>query len=211
MATSERPPSDPSKKREMRPISLPSTLKEGRVYKIAAFSVLALFVWVFLKEVRRVKNSPINSWSQDLTADCGVVLTGGANRLKEGLDLLNQKSILKLIISGVHPKAQLREIYPQLPYYGSVNENDIILEKRSLTTFGNAQQSLALVEALRCRDIVLITSQIHLYRSLATFKASFPEGFPIHGRAVPAGRSETGLVEVSIEALKSLFYSLWAY
>ncbi|MGE3974799.1 MAG: YdcF family protein [Bdellovibrionales bacterium] len=153
----------------------------------------------------------MSSWTQDSSADCGVVLTGGANRLKEGLDLLNQRAILKLIISGVHPRAQLREIFPQLSFYGSINENDIILEKRSLTTFGNAQQSLALVEALRCRDIVLITSQIHIHRALQTFKASFPQNFPIYERAVAPGRGESGFTEVGLEALKSLFYSLWAY
>jgi uncharacterized SAM-binding protein YcdF (DUF218 family) len=182
-----------------------------RVLKIAILVLVSLFAMAFAREFEDVRKSQINSWTEDATADCGVVLTGGANRLKEGLDLLSQKAILKLIISGVHPKAQLREIFPQLPLYSTINETDIILEKKSLTTYGNAQQSQALVEALRCRDIVLVTSQIHLHRAMATFRASFPANYKIYGRAVAAGRSEEGFAEVSLEALKSLFYSVWAY
>ncbi len=173
--------------------------------------VALLLVFFIGQEYNRVRSQVVNSWFEDNSADCGVVLTGGANRIREGIDLLAQKSIQKLIISGVHPRATLREIYPLLPFYGSINEQDIVLEKRSTTTYGNAQQTLPLVEALKCRDVVLITSQIHMYRAFKTFRGSFPIQIPILSRAVLAGRSEGGVDEVIWESFKSLFYSLWAY
>jgi uncharacterized SAM-binding protein YcdF (DUF218 family) len=175
----------------------------------AAF-VLGLTLLI-VKEYGRVRGQQINSWTEDVSADCAVVLTGGANRIREGIDLLAQRAIQKLIISGVHPKASLRDIFPLLPFYGSVNEQDIILEKRSGTTYGNAQQTLPLVEALRCRDLVLVTSNVHMYRAFSTFRGNFPLQIPILPRAVIAGRSEGGFDEILFEAFKSLFYSVWAY
>ena len=32
-----------------------------------------------------------------------------------------------------------------------------------------------LVEALNCKDVILITSHLHMYRASRTFKAIFPE------------------------------------
>lgn len=182
-----------------------------RIVTIGIFFVLFAFVLLMGREFGRVRSQTVNSWTEDVSADCAVVLTGGANRIREGIDLLAQKAVQKLIISGVHPKSTLREIFPILPFYGTVNDQDIILEKRSTTTYGNAQQTLPLVEALKCRDLVLVTSQFHMYRALNTFRGSFPVQIPIVPRAVIAGRSESGLDETLFEALKSLFYSAWAY
>jgi uncharacterized SAM-binding protein YcdF (DUF218 family) len=139
------------------------------------------------------------------------VLTGGAGRVREGFDLLSHREVKKLIISGVHPQAGLRDIFPQWPYYGDLREIDVILEKRSGTTYGNAQQSLALVEALHCRDVILITSRLHMYRALKTFQGVFPSSIPIYPRAILSGAVQPGFVDLSTEIVKSLFYSIWAY
>ncbi len=162
-------------------------------------------------ELEEVKKEPIQSWSKDQAADCAVVLTGGPGRVREGFDLLANQKIKKLIISGVHSNVQLHELMPLWPVYGALNENDIVLEKRSETTFGNAQQSLAIVEALKCRDILLVTSRLHMHRSYQTFRVTFPDGIYIHPHSVVSGRYETSVLETLNEALKSLFYALWAY
>lgn len=176
-------------------------------------SVLAVIViaLAWAHEVRMILRQPITSWTDDVSADCAVALTGGPQRVREGLDLLSRHSVQKLIISGVHAQASLRDIFPLLPYYGSLREQDVILERRSQTTFGNAQQTLPLVEALRCRDLVLITSRLHMRRAYLTFKAEFPADFPLITRAVPAITEPPGWDEVAWESLKSLFYSAWAY
>ena len=167
--------------------------------------------WGMWREISRILAQPLTSWNEDQTADCGVVLTGGPNRIREGIDLLARRSIQKLIISGVNPQTDLRQIFPQMPYYGDLNEKDVILERRSRTTFGNAQQSNPLVEALRCRDVILVTSRAHMYRAVRTFRAEFPPGISILPRAVASQTAEPSQTEVFVEAVKSLFYSLWAY
>jgi uncharacterized SAM-binding protein YcdF (DUF218 family) len=138
-------------------------------------------------------------------------LTGGPGRVRDGFDLLAQGRVKKLIISGVFPQAELRDIFPQRPFYGAIAEEDIVLEKRSSTTYGNAQQSLPLVQALQCKEVLLVTSNLHMYRSFKIFKAVFPDEIQVHPRAVVAGRYEPDFFDVAAETIKTLFYSLWAY
>lgn len=172
---------------------------------------LIVFAVAFGREYRIISQQPINSWTDDISADCAVVLTGGSNRVREGLDLLSRGQVKKLIISGVFANATLRDIFPLWPFYGDVSEKDVVLDRRSTTTFGNAQQTLPLVEALACRDVAVVTSNFHMYRALQTFHASYPETIQLIPFAVNPGRAETNTWEISTEVLKSLFYSLWAY
>jgi uncharacterized SAM-binding protein YcdF (DUF218 family) len=165
----------------------------------------------YLNERLKILAEPPTAWTTDTRADCAVVLTGGPARIRSGFDLLAQGRVRKVIISGVYPGAELREIFPQWPFYGAISEDDVALEKRSSTTYGNAQQSLPLVEALRCRDIVLVTSRLHIYRAMRIFRTVFPHEIKIYPRAIVAGRLDPSPGELFLETIKSLFYSVWAY
>ena len=179
---------------------------------VISFLLLGLvFGYLFWREVAFVRSYPINSWTQDQSADCAVVLTGSPGRVREGFDLLVHSRVKKLIISGVFPGARLREIFPQWPYYNGLRAEDVVLERQSKTTFGNAQQSYALMEALGCRDIILVTTEVHMYRAYRTFRKMVPESINILPRSVPFGRIPAERSDVYFEAFKSLFYSLWAY
>lgn len=186
-----------------------------RIFSSRTFWILSVFVvatsYRIYLEYSKIRVEPLLSWTQTQTADCAVVLTGGTGRVREGFDLLANGYVKKLIISGVYTNARLREIMPVWTFYGALNENDVVLDRRSETTYGNAQQSLPLVEALRCRDILLVTSKTHMYRAFHTFRSSYPEGIQIHKYAIYGGRSEMASGEIFLESLKSLFYSIWAY
>ncbi len=168
-------------------------------------------IWFIVRETNRIQSIAMNVWTEDQAADCAVVLTGGPNRLNEGLDLLAQGRVKKLIVAGVNPGSRFEEIFPKAYYYGSISKEDIILERRSQTTFGNAEQSLSIVEALNCRDILLVTSYVHMYRSLRTFKASYPREIHITPRATIGGNYPETRINILSESIKSLFYSIWAY
>lgn len=159
----------------------------------------------------QILKTEVNSWTEDLAADCAVVLTGGPQRVREGFDLLANHRVKKLIISGVHPRAQLREIMPNILFYGEINEKDIILERKSGTTYGNAQQSLVISEAAGCRDILLVTSKWHMHRAYKTFRAIFPENIAIYKNAVYGGLQKNVYFEVGWEIFKTLFYKLWVF
>lgn len=177
-----------------------------------AFSIL-LFAsgYLYYQQAEIILRQKATSWTESHHADCAVVLTGGPGRVREGFDLLAQSRVKKLIVSGVYPQAELRDIFPQWPYYGAINEEDVVLEKRSTSTYGNAQQTLPLIEVLRCRNIILITSRLHMNRSFKIFRSVLPNEIDIYARAIVAGRYEPTFVELFIETTKSLFYNLWAY
>ncbi len=172
---------------------------------------LIFFAVAFGREYRRISQQPINAWTDDINADCAVVLTGGPNRVREGLDLLSRGQVKKLVISGVFPNANFRDIFPLWTFYGDISEKDVVLDRRSTTTYGNAQQTLPIVEALSCRDVALVTSNLHMYRALQTFQAAYPPSIQLLPFAVSSGRPEISMWEISTEVVKSLFYSIWAY
>lgn len=142
--------------------------------------------------------------------DCGVVLTGGPGRVREGFELLHDKKIRKLIISGVHPKVQLSELMAPHVAELRLDDRDVILEKHSTTTYGNVIQALGIVEALRCKSLVLVTSGLHMSRSASVFRAHAPPELALYLRPVQTQPSPR-LWDELLEAVKSLFYSLWAY
>tara|TARA_Y100000817_G_scaffold269194_1_gene226613 strand:+ start:185 stop:751 length:567 start_codon:yes stop_codon:yes gene_type:complete len=188
-------------------------MSRNRRYVLALLGLsLAVVVGSILwGEKRKVMATPITSWTEDVVADCAIVLTGGPFRIREGMDLLSQGRVKKLIVSGVNPNSNLLDIFPNLPFYGTVSEDDIVLEKNSQTTYGNAQQSLQVTEVLKCRDVILITSRLHMYRSLNTFMSIFPAELQIYPRAIVAGRYQPKLGSIMVETIKSLFYGLWVY
>lgn len=173
--------------------------------------LVSIFLKLWFEEMKRVINQPINAWTDLQQADCAIVLTGGPNRLNEGFDLLYQKQIKKLIIAGVNPESHIEEIFSNIVFYGDLHSEDIILEKTSKTTYGNAQQTLPLIEAMNCKDVILITSRLHMYRAIKTFKAHFPRNILISPRATVGRQLSNEWYQVAAESLKSVFYRAWAY
>lgn len=154
-----------------------------------------------------IQSEPMNFWvSPTPVGQCGVVLTGAPGRVRESFEILAQRKIQKLIVSGVYKDSQLREIFPYLPFYPEVSESDIILEKKSETTYGNAIQSLVLVESLKCKTVVLMTSQVHMRRAYRIFRSTFPSEIEIHKLSLPNSKTEKNLIDVLIEVFKTLFY-----
>lgn len=178
---------------------------------LVGLPILVGLIYFYVHEIEMIKNTPREAWEKDVIADCAVVLTGGAGRVKEGLDLLVRKQVQRVIISGVNPQVTLRDLYPQLALYPQVNADEIIIERHSETTYGNAQQSLPIVEALQCRDILLVTSYLHMRRAHRTFVASFPEEIKVIPYGIAGSDIPPHLTDLFIEATKAWFYSLWAY
>jgi uncharacterized SAM-binding protein YcdF (DUF218 family) len=195
----------------MRTDSIFKEKPRKKIYLWVVFFVIGLMCYFIFDEYHKISNTPIDSWTTAVEADCGVVLTGGQGRIQEGMSLLHQKRIKKLIISGVNPSSSLREIFPSLPFYGEINEADIILEKRSKTTYGNAQQSAPIIEALDCRSVVIITSKNHMRRAAQVFIAALPKEITTYHRSVFSYPTDESTMDFSQEVVKSLFYRLWAY
>ena len=179
--------------------------------KLAALFLL-VFVGLLLRERNTVLQTPPSGLIDNLSkSECGVVLTGSAGRLREAFEIINLGKVNKLVISGVYKAAHLHEIFPQLAFYPDVKSENIILEKISQSTFQNAVQSLQVIQILKCKNILLITSQLHMYRALKTFKAVYPVDYEIRTFATVNPVKEDTELMVLFETLKSLFYSLPPY
>lgn len=165
----------------------------------------------YWRERQLIRSEFLSGLETQQSADCGVVLTGSAGRIREGFDLIEQGRIHKLIISGVNEKTTLKDLLPLWPYYPKVTDSTVFLEKRSETTYGNALQSLPVVQALQCRDVMLITSELHMYRAFQVFRPVYPENFFIYKHAVLSPRGRYSVLDEVVEVVKSLFYRPWAY
>lgn len=182
-------------------------LRKRRAWIVAAGCFAFLLTWVKANEVL---NEPVHSSQAERpSADCGIVLTGGIGRIREGFELLQQGRVTKLIVSGVHGDVQLEDIFPYLPYYPEVKTDNITLDKRSLTTYGNARFSLNIAESFKCRDIVLITSQFHMPRAFSIFRSVFPDSTPIKKFTIANSKNESGLFDLGLEVLKSYSYYIF--
>jgi len=171
---------------------------------------LIIFGLLSYREVNRILSTKPTSWTKDHQADCGVVLTGGSYRVREGLDLLSQQNIRKLIISGIYRTTTLDDIFPEFPFYGDIRGRDIVLENMSETTYGNAKKVFILAKKLECSDIVLITSRLHMYRAYRTFRAVFPKDYRIQQRAVISGSLRPNKINILYEVISSMLYRpLW--
>lgn len=145
------------------------------------------------------------------TRDCAVVLTGGKGRIKVALDLIKEERIQHLIISGVNKGTVLSDLLVGSSLTLTQAQDRVTLEKQSQTTFGNAQQSWPMLEALRCESFYLITSQVHMSRALRTFESHRTANLSMWPLEVKPPDSEINFEARLLETLKFMFYSIWAF
>lgn len=182
--------------------------KQGLGLLLVIFGLTGL---LFFRFYYLIKSEEMSSWIRDTEADCALVLTGGPNRVREGFALLSRKQVQRLIISGVNPTTELRDLMNPWDLLWGPELDKITLEKRSTTTYGNAQQTLPIVEGLGCRRVALITSQLHMYRAYQTLRAAFPANIDLIKHAVPPGAGDVNAWELFTELSKAVFYAVWAF
>lgn len=100
-------------------------------------------------------------------AEAIVVLTGGNDRIKEAIRLLQEGNAPRLFISGVHESVTgyhlLKEISPEW-------QEKIELGYRAKTTHMNAIETAEWVTKNNIKSIILVTSFYHIPRSLLEIK-----------------------------------------
>lgn len=112
----------------------------------------------------------INSYEIDKTAktDAIIVLTGGRNRISEGIKLLNDNLADKLFISGVPENISIRQIEKQAGI-AAEDETKIELGRKAKNTIENAIETEEWIKKNDIKSIRLVTSSYHIPRSLQEF------------------------------------------
>jgi uncharacterized SAM-binding protein YcdF (DUF218 family) len=132
-----------------------------------AASIIALFAgfFLFLHHVP-IKNPQYPSY----TLDAAVVFTGHHSRLKAGFSLLHSQRVQKLFITGVEPSLSIFQVISASQTLYPPSQTDIscciFLDKSATNTIQNVQQTLAWAEQNKVGEIVLVTSDYHVPRSL---------------------------------------------
>ena len=110
-----------------------------------------------------------------------VILTGGSNRIKEGLKVVNDidklsKTDFKILISGTgkgFTKSSLKKI---LTSDFNLNLVDCCIEFESISkdTYSNASETFKWTKINDINSIILITSNYHMPRAILEFKNRMP-------------------------------------
>jgi uncharacterized SAM-binding protein YcdF (DUF218 family) len=145
------------------------------------------------------------------TTDAIVVLTGGSQRVENGLTLLAEGKARKLFVSGVYHgtdvKALLRTTHEQRHWLSCCIE----LGHDADNTHGNAAETAAWMRAEHFHSLRLVTASYHMPRSLLEFSRAMPEIRIVPNPVFPEGaqrdwwQSPHAIALIVAEYLKYLF------
>ncbi len=137
-------------------------------FKTLALLLLSFTFW-FGGLVWFIEDMPQGTPDPSLKTSAIVVLTGGNNRISEGLELLSQNKSGELLISGVRRGASLKAIILGSGYHGAFNAQKIALDYKSTTTVENAQNVAKWASRRNIKSIRLVTANYHMRRALIEF------------------------------------------
>jgi uncharacterized SAM-binding protein YcdF (DUF218 family) len=111
--------------------------------------------------------------------DAIVVLTGGSERLGEGMRLLTAGLAKKLFVTGVHEDVTLQELVASLPPDVSPPTPEqlaccLALGHNAGNTRGNARETAQWIAGEGFTSMRLVTANYHMPRSLLEFRQAMP-------------------------------------
>jgi uncharacterized SAM-binding protein YcdF (DUF218 family) len=115
-------------------------------------------------------------------ADGIVVLTGGASRVTDAMELMAAGRGKRLLISGLNRSTRIDEVLRLNPDYARVVRCCVDFD-RSLNTLGNAVETKRWAEGRGFRTLIVVTSNYHMPRALAEIAHQIPNAvlvpFPV--------------------------------
>lgn len=107
-------------------------------------------------------------------ADGIVVLTGGAERIGDGIRLLEEKRAGRLFISGVNIQVSVEQLQRTWPGHEAAFACCIDLDFRARNTIENALESAEWVKKHGFHSIILVTASFHMPRAQLEFMDALP-------------------------------------
>lgn len=105
-----------------------------------------------------------------------VVLTGGADRVADAIELFSRGYADRLLITGVNQAITKSEITRLNPRSRDLIECCVDLGYEALNTIGNALEARVWVEQNAIsRSLIIVTSNYHMPRAMAEFRRELPD------------------------------------
>lgn len=165
---------------------------------------LAGFAW-FASQLRSEEKKP------ERHADGIVVLTGGASRVADGLDLLSKGYGKRLLISGVHPANGTADILRAQPDSQALLKCCVDLDRSAVNTRSNATETRRWVKERGFHSLIVVTSNYHMPRATVELTHAMPDidlvFYPVVSEAwrdEPWWNSAAGVRLVALEYVKYL-------
>ncbi len=116
--------------------------------------------------------------------DAIVVLTGGANRIDRGLEILKSGKSKKMLISGVDRDVKPRELAAQ--YAGSAKYFDCCIDLgfASVDTRSNALETARWAAKNKVKTLRLVTHDWHMRRARFELDRAMPDNISVTNDAV---------------------------
>jgi uncharacterized SAM-binding protein YcdF (DUF218 family) len=137
-----------------------------------ATSIALVFVGGFLWFLHAVPSEEV---ALRRNADGIVVLTGGASRIADAVELLSTGHGKRLLITGVHRATSSKEIARVLPRHDRLLECCVDLDHSAVNTVGNAAETRRWAKDLRFESLIVVTSNYHMPRTMAELGRQLPD------------------------------------
>jgi uncharacterized SAM-binding protein YcdF (DUF218 family) len=142
------------------------------VLAVLAMTAALVFVGGFLWFVRTV---PTEEVALRRDADGIVVLTGGASRIADAVELLAAGHGKRLLITGVHRATSSEEIARVMPRHERLLKCCVDLDHSAVNTVGNAAGTRRWAKTLRFESLIVVTSSYHMPRTMAELGRQLPD------------------------------------
>jgi uncharacterized SAM-binding protein YcdF (DUF218 family) len=135
---------------------------------LAVVAALGGFV-AFLSQLRDTEAAP------DHKADGIVVLTGGASRVSDAMELLAAGYGKRLLISGVHPSSAASDISRTLPEGQTYFNCCVDLDRSAVNTRSNAAETRRWAYERGFKSLIVVTSNYHMPRAIVELSHAMPD------------------------------------
>ncbi len=144
-----------------------------RLVWLALSLAAAAFILGFLAFVETI--SEMRQPELTAAADGIVALTGGQNRLEAAADLFAGGKGARLLISGVNPSIDKKDLLKAVGGDPAKFSCCVDIDHEALETVGNAEQTAEWAKAHGFNEIILVTNNYHMPRSLLELKRAAPK------------------------------------
>lgn len=137
----------------------------------------------------------------EVSADAVIVPTGGAGRIAQGLQVLEDGQAKTMLVTGVDPEVTPEEFAAEFEVPDAQMACCVTLGYVAVDTRGNASETADWVEERQVKSLRLVTTDWHMRRAAAELDRTLPSDVKVVRDAVP---SEPSMASLFLEYHKLL-------